>query len=287
MSLLGAIRGTPGQLWAMVGLLQAAGGEMAREALQAWLQPKLTGPTGGSLLGETIEVGSSLGLLETGQRVIKLTYSNPLRSIDELADRVHARLAACDSSDKDHVLFSTYAFILVKSEVERGTQWLDTINNEALAAQIDDALGGGLFNSTKFSPWRRWIDFAGLSVAVPQTRFYPFLAPRLMRELASLAPRWGAGVEIPIEELLGALAERMPYLDGGTAFLSLCARLKFNLAPRHVSHALSTGLRELQHAGLIEMVVLGDVSGAYTLSVDPFFPARNVKSIILKELLAP
>ena len=42
------------------------------------------------------------------------------------------------------------------------------------------------FNSTKFTPWARWVSFLGLGSELPNTPFFPYPAERVLRELRAI-----------------------------------------------------------------------------------------------------
>jgi len=270
---------------ALLRLLRAAGGTMHRDELQMWLQPDAKEYKGGLLEG-TIGVATSLGYVHTIGSQVGIVYGGSLESPSILADAVHARLRECGEDDVDRVVFQTFAWFAVECDRRSGTAWISEMTVNDLVGEIDKVLRIGdtredrYFNSTKYAPWRNWIEFTGLATPLARiTDFHPYIAERLNREVHEVGRELGFERDIDIDEVLLSLARRMPYLDGGRVFNALCRKSAWNPPETQISYLLSDGLRELNEMGAIEISSLGDARGIRTLTPDETSPIRTVKMI--------
>ncbi len=191
---------------------------------------------------------------------------------------------------QNSVLFEAFAWQAVQIELEGGTDWINDWSSDEFAHKADVALcppgwtGENRFNSTKRSPWRRWIEFLGLQANLLGIHRYPYVVSRLSRQM--LRGRLPIQVEIPAAEFMAAIASELPYLDSGSLFLEYADRMRFKMEPKTVSRLLSTALRDLQDDGKISLIVRGDSSDNYQLAPDPFSKLRSFSAVMIKSEVA-
>jgi hypothetical protein len=289
MALLSATEGTPERVWSLVSILAAHGGSIERHELVQWLNPPFRSVNGEgeekkTAVEATIQAALDLGLIDTSERGnIRLVYDDLSAQYDGFADVVHTRLASLSDADADAVLFEAFAWLAVQVEIEGSTLWIDDWNADEFADRADKALtpdtGERRFNKTKRAPWRRWMEFVGLSVPLPTGDDYPCVTRRLEREM------FGGNLvldeEIVAARLLDYIAQRLPYLDGGRLFVRLCDRLGHRMAPQRLSRLLSTALRELDEDGRITLIVRGDSRYNVELAPDQFSRIQSFGAAIL------
>ena len=174
--------------------------------------------------------------------------------------------------------------MVLKIDQSEALQWTSLSSASfasAVEAEIGNPVGGDLrYNSTKITPWRRWVQFLDLAVELPGgLGFHPCITGRLCRELSlSGLPR---DVEIPALEVLSLVAQRMPYIDGGALRGRVASQIGMTLDRRRISRVLSMALRDLQEEGVLELRVRGDASGLIELAADDR-PALSVLNIVLR-----
>lgn len=295
MSLLSDTNYSPQRIYALLRLLEAQDGQLGFDSIRAWLKPTMRGvEQKGSeestnirqLLGAT----SSLGMIESpSQNQYRLTAPVPT-TIEAFADAVHDRLVALDVNHADSIVLEAYAAMVVLTEAENGTSWLD-VNAKDRAAKINKAVRAAdvdeedeeknRFNATKSSPWKRWMIFLGLGVSMPRSDFYPYPARRLEREISRLGTEQYFPKTMEIEAFIGRVAERMPYIDGGRLFLASVERVRLPPLGRRVSRVLSGTLRDLHDDKRLVLDAIGDAKETYALSQEPH-PVRNIKAVTLE-----
>jgi hypothetical protein len=144
MSLLSDTNYSPQRIYALLRLLEAQDGQLGYDSIRTWLKPTMRGvEQKGSeestnirqLLGAT----ASLGLIESpSQNQYRLTAPVPT-TIEAFADAVHDRLVALDVNHADSIVLEAYAAMVVLTEAEQGTSWLD-LNAKDRAAKINKAV---------------------------------------------------------------------------------------------------------------------------------------------------
>jgi hypothetical protein len=289
MALLSATEGTPERVWSLVSILAAHGGKMERQELVQWLNPLFRSANGEAeekktAVDATIQAALDLNLIDTSERgQVRLVYEGMIGKYDEFADDVHARLARLSDTDADAVIFEAFAWLAVQVEIEGSTLWVDDWSADEFADRADKALnldaGERRFNKTKRAPWRRWLEFVGLSVPLPTGEDYPSVTKRLERELFEGGLPFDE--EIVAGSLLDHIAHRLPYLDGGRLFARLCDRLGHRMAPQRLSRLLSSALRELDEDGRVTLIVRGDSRYNVELAPDQFSRTQSFGAAIL------
>jgi hypothetical protein len=295
MSLLSDTNYSPQRVYALLRLLEAQDGQLGFGSIRTWLKPTMRGiEQKGSeentnirqLLGAT----ASLGLIESpSQNQYKLTAPVP-PTVEAFADTVHDRLAALEMNHADSIVLEAYAAMVVLTEAEQGTSWLD-LNAKDRAAKINKSVRAAeteeedeekkRFNPTKSPPWKRWMIFLGLGVSMPKSDLYPYPAQRLEREIARLRSEESLQKTLEVEEFLGRIAERMPYLDGGRLFLASVERVRLPPLGRRVSRVLSGTLRDLHDDKRLVLDAIGDAKDTYALTQEPH-PVRSIKAVTLE-----
>lgn len=293
MSLLSSTQGTPDRVLSLIRVLAAHSGALPREELLTWINPSFARngtPRSASkdAASQTWGATSSLGLAvaREGAYVLRDPQTDWDRSV--LADAVHDRLCSIDENDPDAVIFQVFAYIAVRSQQEQGIGWLHALSRRELAdavethltARDDTATDGRRFNDTKIAPFWRWIAFLGLSVDLPVDGDHPYVAGRLSRELART--ELPIGEELPGDTIVKAVADRMPYLDGGAGFLAMADRMNVRRSARLLSPLLSTALRDLHEEGRITIGVRGDAADLITLAPDRFSSVSTVQFITIQ-----
>lgn len=293
MSLLSDTNHTPQRVYALLRLLDAQGGQMSFDVIVRWLKPEYRGVPQRTpeedhinirqLLGASV----SLGLIESlTARQYRLVIDVP-NTLEAFADYVHDRLVAVDASDPDSILLEAYAAVVVLTQVNQQTSWLEGAGKDR-AARIDSAVRPGpknddgksdpRFNSTKFSAWQRWMTFLGLGFPLPRGEFYPYPVQRLERELDRMLLGQGAPRTLEIAEFMKQIANRMPYLDGGRLFQMSADQVRLAPLEREISRVLSGALRDLHDDGRLLLATIGDAKQTYALTQEPH-TIRSIKTV--------
>jgi hypothetical protein len=311
MSLLSDTNYSPQRIYSPLRLLQSQDGEMSFDGIRTWLNPTIRGIEQKDseeninirqLLGAT----TSLGLIEDLSRnQYRLTTPVP-PTVEAFADAVHARLAALDMSHPDSIVLEAFAAMVVLTESEGGTSWLD-FNAKDRADMINRAVrprgtteyenkdegegdeddegkvkGKNRFNNTKSPPWKRWMIFLGLGVPMPRSGdLYPYPAQRLSRELARLRAEGVIPKALEMQDFIGLVAERMPYLDNGRLFLASVDRVGLPALERRVSRVLSGTLRDLHDDKRLVLNAIGDAKETYELTSEPH-AVKSIKSVTME-----
>lgn len=294
MSLLSDTTHTPQRVHALLRLVEAQGETLDFETIKAWFKPDLRGADGKATEGgdnnirQMIGAATSMGYLEsTGQNRYKLAKPVP-PTLGAFADDVHAHLVLVDWDDADSIMLEAYAAMLVQIEAHDGTAWLELAAKDK-AARInagvrhdeaeDEDDNAKRFNSTKASPWRRWMIFLGLGVQL-KGEVYPYPAERMLREIAAARTEDAMVEELPLEDFLAQMAKRMPYLDGGRLFEASAAALKLPRPDATVSRVTSGTLRDLHDDQRITLLTIGDTRRTVKLASEPH-PVRSATAIRL------
>jgi hypothetical protein len=264
---------------------------MSKADLLAWLNPAFVQGTPRSVAGvaaeQTLGAAVSLNFVTQTDAGYQLEDGLEFATLDALADLTHQRLLSLTAQHADAVLPQAFSFIVARSERARGTTWLHTTTNKALAEAINTVLPsradtsseGRRFNEYKVAPFWRWMILLGLALDLPGDGPHPYVAPRLARELVrSKLPR---GEQIPIRRVLDIIAERMPYLDGGALYNSAAEKLGLPSQGRALSPILSTALRELDEEGVLALGARSDATGLVNLADDRFSPIKVVQFVTL------
>lgn len=288
MSLLTDTQGTPERVWSAISAVAAEGGSLKRDDLWRWLNPPFVNgghprPSDVSAPKQAVGAAASLGLLSQEGGVYALTSALPPHYAG-FSDLVHDRLVAVGPDDPDYLVLEVFAWI--GFEVDRlGPEYPATNFADAADHALKDPSVGDearRFNSTKLAAWRRWVRFLGLAVSLPSgPGFYPCVTERVGRELrrSGLA----TGVPLPANDVLNALALRMPYLDRGVLRTSVAARAGVANDASRVSRLLSSGLRDLHDEGRLILHSRGDAASYVTLFPDSFHGVQSVLAVTLAE----
>lgn len=293
MSVLARPQGLPERVWSLVAGLSALGGICSRQELEAIVNPgyeregrKVQSKP--ELARDTLGAASSLGLVTYDRNDARLSEELSLSTSADLSDHVHDRLCGLRSGETNSVLLEGYAWVAAQSDRSGGLGWIYESSREEFADQANQALvadeeDGRAMNTTKLLPWRRWLAFMGLGVSLPLTQGTPDLplpSSRIVRELDRVDfPR---GIETGAASFLSALAERLPYLDGGQLFTQACQRIGHPPAARRLSPLMSAALRDLHDEGLLSLRPRGDAADAARLSEDPSHLIQTFSTVIFR-----
>ena len=291
MSLLSDIQGRPEGVHSLLQLLAAFGGRLPRDEITTWMMPASfrREEKSVSAVSQTIGCARSLGLAEDRGSDVCLAVDTVSHDPGGFADLVHARLRDA-AADADRVMFLAYAYFILRTEQEQGTGWIDDRSVKEVAGQLNSVLQvaensdeEGNFNSSKYPAWRAWMVTMGLgfeaSTILPS--FFPQPSERLGRELPALIAILGQGEEIPAFSFLEALAQRMPYLDGGHIYHEVAARMRWRPSGDALGIVLSEALRELHDEGRFELVMRGDAADAVSLAPDPIHKPSAFVGVVI------
>ena len=96
-----------------------------------------------------------------------------------------------------------------------------------------------------------------------------------------LGKRWDSIMSLDAAVFLKAVAETMPYLDGGSLFDGAARRIRWKPNPRELSTPLSVALRDLHEEGRIQLKMYGDTRDAFTLSQDQTSTIKAVRTVTI------
>lgn len=293
MSLLSDTNHSPQRVFALLRLLDAEGGALDFDAIKNWFKPEFRGGDQRSSESEHVNIRQMLGaaasldlITSDAQNHYRLQGSVPA-TLDDFADLVHDRLVSVDWSDADSIVLEAFAATVVLSEVEQGTAWLD-LNAKERASRINKAVrrdgteegdeSKNRFNSTKASPWKRWIVFLGLGISMPKGELYPYPVARLEREIARMRLAGLLEDETDIETFLVAIASRLPYFDGGRLFAASADQVRLPPMGRRLSRVLTGALRDLHDDKRIALDTIGDAKESYAMTGEPHV-VKSVKAV--------
>jgi len=271
MSLLSAPQGWPERVRALVNVLGAAETELSQVEVSGWLMPESDEVE--TAVTQTVDAARSLELVSGTE---KLVACSTLIDREAFADIVHRQLVRADQGDADFVLLEMLAWVVVRTHRENAESWINagSIVNMCDLAKKElwpEEEGRGRFNDTKWPPWVRWITFLGLADAFQNARLHVTLYERLSRVITEVGKELGKGKPIAARMFLAAIAARMPYVDGGTIYASVAARLALG-TPSHLSPTLSDALRELHLDGVISIDSPNDAADPVLLAPNSFQP---------------
>jgi hypothetical protein len=295
MSLLSDTNYSPQRIFALLRLLEAQDGQLGFDSIRVWLKPTIRGidqrvSDENTNIRQLLGATASLGLIETpSQNQYKLTAPVP-PTIGAFADLVHDRLVALELSHPDSIVLEAFAAMVVLTEAELGTSWLD-MNAKDRAARINAAVRAAetdedddekrRFNATKSSPWKRWMIFLGLGVPMPRSDLYPYPTQRLAREIVRMRSEDTIPKVLEVEAFIGRIAERMPYLDNGRLFLTSMDRVRLPPLGRRISRVMSGALRDLHDDKRLTLDAIGDAKQSYALTQEPH-AVKSIKAVTLE-----
>lgn len=278
MSLLSTPTGRPDRVFSLVSLARALGGRVKSADAKEWLTPQyrsteIITPKSGDRVREVFRVARDLKLLHAEQDDWVSTCELPATRRD-LALHVHAHLRGLPVDDPDAVLLRAYAWCVAYAEAN-GIGALVTKTASQLAREIAAGLGRSeegddekSFNTTKLSAWKDWMAFLGLGWNdLPGTSgFLPDPSRRLEEELLNLT----SGVpRVEAELFVKAIAQVLPYLDGGVLFEEACATCQARPPRGRLSRVLSQALRALEDNEVLRCDMEGDAKKGIGLFPDP------------------
>jgi hypothetical protein len=290
MTLLAATQGTPDRVWALTSLLAQFPDGLTRDEIAGWLNPRFSNAAGataqsqGTAVEQSITAAQGLGLVDGRDRYVLSVP--PMADYDDFMDVVHAYLSRLPGEEANALILEGFAWAVLKVEQDGAFGALSALGNKALADQINAALppragdsADRRFNEFKPPFWRRWLHALDLVSDLGRRELYPYITERLWRVLdASQLPK---GVEVPSSDVIAAIAQAMPYLDGGRIWTATAARMGFTPPPR-LSRVLSVGLRDLHDEGKIELKGLGDDTGLTRLARDPRHRVQSIGAVVIR-----
>lgn len=294
MSILSSTQGTPERVWSLVSLIAAQDGQMDKTEASDWLNPgfikdKQKVIEKSEAFGQVLGAATSIGAVEAEGKLLKLNPTCPTTDLSGFADWCHNQLCALTSDQKDAVILETYAWVAARSLEFRETRWFSIAPSKEFADSAARALpddkdddGERRINTSKLASWRRWLRFFGLLEELPLTaaKPQPSATIRLAKEVAtSTLPR---DTEIPADEFLASFRNSMPYLDGGRMFVETMRRNEIVAGSKLLSPILSSALRDLHDAGMIELGVLGDLAANISMTGDSLHRVSNFYAVTIR-----
>ena len=278
MSVLSSPQGTPERVWSLVAGLASLGGSTDRVTFDSLINPGYEKDGSdvrakATLASNALGAASSLGLIDAGRETATLSIEPPGEYLPDFADHIHDRLISLAPDHVDTPILDAYAWVAAESDRTGGLSWIYEMSqadfaDTANAGLVGEDEAGKPMNPTKVVPWRRWLAFMGLGMALPlgQVPDFPTPSARLARELErmGLAP----DTVLSADQFITAIAARMPYLDRGRLFAQACQRIGHSQSARRLSPLMSIALRDLHDEGIIRLHVSGDAADRLRLSED-------------------
>ena len=278
MSVFSDTQGTPERVYALMRLIDAVGGSVSRKLAADLLDPKFalgrTDEQERSDFTQTLRAAKGLKLIDEAGGMLSNAFTCAPLSYLAFGDLVHRLLLASGLDDPNGTILDAFALFAERIESLGDGQWLATVSNDTLADQIRALLASrrpevGTFNPTRVAPLAKWTDTIGLTVSIgSRQRSFPDVARRLARELVNI-PNEAREKGISAEVFVAWVLERMPYLPGGSRYVSLFGQTGRAGAGR-LSIVLSAALRGLHDDEVVRLEVVGDASGAARLADDRF-----------------
>jgi hypothetical protein len=113
-------------------------------------------------------------------------------------------------------------------------------------------------NASRWNNFRRWSLYLGLSRQDDKQGVYPDPTRAVLDELGEITT---SGSEIPLVDLIGKLAERLPVLDGGVYRAAVLEHLGEDEDPLVTSPALALALTAAQAGGRLQLTQRDDFAG--------------------------
>jgi hypothetical protein len=290
MSLLTDTAHTPERIFALLKLLNELGGEVARDTVQAMMDPDTSEQTA---FTQTVGAAASLDLVATDRNLLRSLILETPASQTAFSDVCYDRLLNAANGDTrgseaavdNALLWSAYAIVALKSDQNRCLSWFcDDLDVDAFSNDVRNAVSvadptAALFNRYKFPPWRRWMLQLGLMEQFDRSAVIPDVSRRLKAEiLRSGLPERGSQAAL---QFLVWARTRMPFLPGGRIFVSVAGQAP---RPAECGVLLSAALRNLRDEGILRLTTVGDAAGQVSLSPDDAdFATRSFSEISFKD----
>jgi hypothetical protein len=175
-----------------------------------------------------------------------------------------ALFAPVDSSGPEQTnggddLAEVLAFVLRASSPTRGFTTFEGEKGRRFQDVQRDLLGVErtkwvVLNDVRYRPMVRWLTYLGIARSFED---FVIIEPSacLRRHVADIVTE-----EIPMDELLDQLGERLPFTDRGTVGLRLRSKLSIEIPEREISPGLALGLTVLDASGVIRLLDLDDAT---------------------------
>lgn len=256
---------TPHRLRVAVQLV-ARLGQPTREELQALLQPESL--TNSQLAATSVLTAAQYCRLVsvTSDRYSLLVDPDVAESVDAFRLHLQGNILGVTNESGPNYLFNLFsAWYAVQNEsvynMEQG-QYHVTFNEQLFPGSSERA-----FNREKLPAWSNWAAFLGLCwplrVGGSQQRMIPNAYRRLKPIMRDLLPMDGAYV--PFGTFFSKVATTCPELDGGSLFEQSWNASRGHTARSSLSLMLSSGLRQLHDARVIELLRRPDANQNFNL----------------------
>jgi hypothetical protein len=263
---------TPHRLHAFARLVARLPNSTYQELLDL-LQPAILDDKQ-SAAGEVYKGAKLCGLIEesTGRerRVSLLVSPAEIETVVAFRQCMQRLMLNITQENQDNYLFNIFtAWYAVQNErifqLMTGGNLEIRFNDEMFPGNKDRA-----FNETKFNGWRNWANFLGFgwplkpSVSGQRELLVPEAYERLKDALPALITKEEGRLQFG--SFLRRLGEKCPELDGGKLFESCRQKSRPMEEQRNIlSLMLSTALRSLRDAQVIELIKQGDANENWQL----------------------
>ena len=271
-------------------LAAAPGGRLSQDTLQGWLMPKgVESPGGLKIFRDTMRELLVIGALEDDDGTISLPGDVPgARRSGAMREivRVKAMRAELDTDlwEKDA---ENRLLLIGARDLVRAVAWFLSLSVVAgpydferttpALSELQERHTGErpIFNIERWRPFERWTQYLGFSTALPMELRNRWAEPLLPDPTQAIRSRLASLLDhdgwTPIGEVMAALGEYLPVLDGG----QFRRAIHDKGAPETeagCSSSLSLGFKRLEANGTIELstgggdattVTFADGHGAY------------------------
>lgn len=288
MSVLEAIQHTPERLHALAQLLKVAG-PIGREDLQdLMLAHQQPAERTAEAVKQAIAAAASLELVRSDRDLIALPDSfDPPTTFLAFSDTCYDRFLSATAPDNNAIILDAFALIADDCNRRQNLLWLFEIDREAFVGDIEGRLNTNssekrTFNTTRITPWRRWLIALGLAIEIPQSLFYPDITRRLIREI-DRDP--GLALRTPIEatDFLTWVRQKLPFLPGGERCRALGITAE---SPRTADFLLSSAMWNLQEEGRLSLTRASDDPSAVELRHDRSGAYRFISTVTINRMEA-
>lgn len=283
MSVLEAIQHTPERLHALAQLLKVAG-PIGREDLQDLMlahQPPAERAT--EAVKQAIAAAASLDLVRPDRDLIALPDSfDPPTTFLAFTDTCYDGFLSASAPDNNAIVLDAFALIANDCNKRQDLLWLFNVDREAFVGDIEGHLNANsgekrTFNTTRITPWKRWLIALGLAIEIPQSLFYPDITRRLVREL-DRDPRLALGMPMEATNFLIWARQRLPFLPGGERCRALGMAAE---SPRTADFLLSSAMWNLHEEGRLSLTRASDDPTAVELRHDRSGAFRFISTVTI------
>jgi hypothetical protein len=269
---------TPLRVETLLTLLRSLGRRVARNSVNALLQPETLPDHGGNQPQVTVKAALELKLIredDNGNLFLAASDTRPVR--DVVLEALDQEVLGGTEVEDYFALF--YAFLLGQpgstTAGRKTDEWVEEFNRLVFAGEtVRDR-----FNNPKLSGLRRWFRYSGLGWHDAKDAFHCLPAPRLLRRFPEL---FGKDCRLTGEDFMDRLARCYPELDGGELFRR--ANPDWDPARKVCTMGLSHALIALHEDGVLRLHCAPDSRGWSIESAEPPYDGKTLRSGRLDEV---